>query len=104
MKIDLEVEIPVERFAVLAELAFLERRPELGILCRAARAAGGRITEERVAEILPGLGKGGVRHRQRDHQTRSPKELKQRQHGVISWTSTWRGHGCLANAINLALI
>jgi hypothetical protein len=62
MKIDLEGELPVERFAVPAELAFLERRPELGILCRAARAAGGRITEERIAEILPGLGKGGVRN------------------------------------------
>lgn len=62
MKIELEVEIPVERFAVPAELAFLERRPELGILCRAARAAGGRITEERIAELLPGLRQGGVRN------------------------------------------
>jgi hypothetical protein len=62
MKVDLEIELPVERFAVLAELALLERRPELGILCRAARAGDGRITEERIAEILPGLGQGGVRN------------------------------------------
>lgn len=62
MKVDLEVAIPIERFAVMAELAFLERRPELGMLCHAAREGDGRITVERIEQILPGLRQGGVRN------------------------------------------
>lgn len=61
MKISLSVEVPVERFAAFAELAWLERRPELGLLCRAARDGGSRrISADTVAAVLPGLTPAGA--------------------------------------------
>lgn len=55
MNCELTADIPVERFAVLAELACMESRPELGLLCRAALAAGHRISAEAVEKALPGV-------------------------------------------------
>lgn len=62
MKVHLEAPIAVERIAVFAELAWLERRPELGLLCRAARGASGRLTPEIVQAALPGLAATGARN------------------------------------------
>lgn len=55
MRCVLTTDIPVSRVAVFAEMAWLERRPELGLLCRAARAHGNRITPAVVQSALPGL-------------------------------------------------
>ncbi|MCK6475935.1 MAG: hypothetical protein L6Q35_03780 [Phycisphaerales bacterium] len=45
----------MSRVAMFAEMAWMERRPELGLLCRAARAHGNRITTAVVQSALPGL-------------------------------------------------
>ncbi len=60
MKVVLSAEIPVHRFALFAEMAWLERRPELGLLCRAARDQGKRMTAETVQSVLPGLQDAGA--------------------------------------------
>lgn len=60
MKAVLVSPIPIERVAVLAELAWMERRPELGIVCRAAQGGGGRIARALVQAVLPGLGDAGA--------------------------------------------
>lgn len=62
MKVTLHAAIPVERFAVFADMAFLERRPELTLLCRAAREAGGKLSADDVMELLPGLSETGARN------------------------------------------
>ncbi len=60
MKVILSAEIAVERVAVFAEMAWLERRPELGLLCRTAR--GSRISPAVVQAVVPGLGDAGARN------------------------------------------
>lgn len=60
MKAVLTSSIPVERFAVFAEMAWLERRPELGMLCRAARDNGNEITAAVVQSVLPGVAEAGA--------------------------------------------
>jgi hypothetical protein len=60
MKCVLTTEIPVSRVAVFAEMAWMERRPELGLLCRAAREHGNRITTAVVQSALPGLPDAGA--------------------------------------------
>ncbi len=60
MRCVLTTEIPVSRFAVFAEMAWMERRPELGLLCRAAREHGNRITTAVVQSALPGLSDAGA--------------------------------------------
>lgn len=62
MRVVLHVEIPVERFALFAEVAFMETRPELGLLCRAARDGGGRIDAATVQQALPGVAEAGARN------------------------------------------
>jgi hypothetical protein len=52
--------IPVARIAVFAELAWLQRRPELGLLCRAAREHGNRLSVAGVQSALPGLSDAGA--------------------------------------------
>ncbi len=52
MKCTLTAPVDVQRFAVLAEMGWLERRPELQTLCRAARDKGGRLTIEVVREAF----------------------------------------------------
>lgn len=54
--------IPVRRVAVFAEMAWMVRRPELGLVCRAARAQGNRITAAAVQSALPGLSDAGARN------------------------------------------
>ena len=53
MRCVLTTEIPVSRVAVFAEMAWMERRPELGLLCRTAREHGNRITTAVVQSALP---------------------------------------------------
>ncbi|MGE4579271.1 MAG: hypothetical protein AB7F21_07000 [Desulfuromonadales bacterium] len=60
MKAVLSVDIPVTRIAVFAEISWVERRPELGLLCRAARNNGNRIAGAAVQSMLPGLPESGV--------------------------------------------
>lgn len=63
MRAQLSTAVTVERFAVFAELAWLERRPELGVLCRAARDEGDRrISMDTVAAVLPGISDAGARN------------------------------------------
>ena len=62
MKVDLVAEVPVVRLAAFAELALLERRPELGLLCRSAREADGRITVALVQRVLPGTSEPAARN------------------------------------------
>lgn len=62
MRVVLSAEIPVERIAVFAEMAWLERRPELGVICRAARKGGNRISAASVQSVVPGLGDAGARN------------------------------------------
>jgi hypothetical protein len=60
MRCVLTTEIPVSRVAVFAEMAWMARRPELGLLCRAAREHGNRITTAIVQSALPGLPDAGA--------------------------------------------
>jgi hypothetical protein len=60
MRTELTDDAQVDRYAVLAELAWQQRRPELGILCRTARDAEGRITAAMVQQALPGLTEVGA--------------------------------------------
>lgn len=60
MRAVLCADVAVERMAVFAEMAWLERRPELGLVCRAARSNGNRLTEAAVQSVLPGLGDAGA--------------------------------------------
>lgn len=60
MKVHLSSDIPVSRVTIFAEMAWFERRPELGVLCRAARENGNRITVSTVQAALPGLADAGA--------------------------------------------
>ena len=60
MKVVLSSQIPVERIAVFAEMGWMERRPELGLICRAARDNGNRISLSTVQTALPGLQDAGA--------------------------------------------
>lgn len=60
MKVHVSSDIPVSRVTIFAELAWFERRPELGLLCRAARENGNRITVSTVQAALPGLADAGA--------------------------------------------
>lgn len=61
MRAVLSTEIRVERVAVFAEMAFIERRPELGLVARAAQASG-YLTPAAVQAALPGLTDPGARN------------------------------------------
>lgn len=60
MRTTLKTEIPITRHAVLAEMAWLVVRPELGLLCRQALKNKRKLTAETIEEILPGLSPSGV--------------------------------------------
>lgn len=60
MRAVLSAQIDIVRIAVFAEMAWMERRPELGLLCRAARENGNRITVATVQAALPGLSDAGA--------------------------------------------
>ena len=60
MRAVLSTEVTVARIAVFAEMAWMERRPELGALCRAARDGGNRISAATVQSVLPGLQDAGA--------------------------------------------
>ncbi len=55
MKCELMVEVPLEHFAVFAEMAWFEPRPELGALCSAALEVGGHIDADVIGSVLPGV-------------------------------------------------
>lgn len=60
MRAVLSSQIPVERVAAFAEMAWMERRPELGLLCRAARKNRNRISAASIQMAMPGLGDAGL--------------------------------------------
>lgn len=60
MRCVLTTKIPVHRVAIFAEMAWMERRPELGLICRAAREHRGRITTDVVWSVLPTLAEAGA--------------------------------------------
>ncbi|MCX4242515.1 hypothetical protein [Paraliomyxa miuraensis] len=60
MRALLSTTVPVQRFAVFAEMAWLERRPELGLVCRAACDHDGRLSRNTVQAVLPGLSETGA--------------------------------------------
>jgi hypothetical protein len=62
MRAVLSTSVPVERVAAFAEMAWMERRPELGLVCRAARSAGGRLAPATVQSVLPGLADAGAKN------------------------------------------
>jgi hypothetical protein len=62
MRAVLSTEIPIARVAVFAEMAWMERRPELGLVCRAAREDGRRVSAATVQSVLPGLAEAGARN------------------------------------------
>lgn len=62
MRCVLSETLPVERYAAFAEIAWIERRPELGALCLAAQAAGRRITTAIVETALPGVTTAGAKN------------------------------------------
>jgi hypothetical protein len=62
MRAVLTATVPVARFAVFAEMAWLERRPELAALCAVARVSGGKLSAAVVQRALPGLSDAGARN------------------------------------------
>lgn len=59
MKCVLIRDVNVERWSVFAELQWMERRPELGVLCRAALQQG-RFSPALVELVLPGVSRRGA--------------------------------------------
>ena len=55
MKVVLVARIPVVRYVAFAEVAWLELRPELGLLCSEAAKNSDSITAERIEKLLPGV-------------------------------------------------
>lgn len=53
-------DVSVVRYATFAEMAWLERRPELGAICALARDSGRTITSTVVEQALPGVEDVGV--------------------------------------------
>jgi hypothetical protein len=62
MRTVLSSPIEVHRVAMFAEMAWLERRPELGLVCRAARQHHNQMSEATVQSVLPGLTDAGARN------------------------------------------
>lgn len=62
MKAVLSTEIPITKMAVFAEMAWMERRPELGLLCRAARKSDNRMVAASIQSLLSGVSEAGARN------------------------------------------
>lgn len=63
MRATLTTTLPLKRFAVFAEMAWLDKRPELGLLCRGAvEQEDSRITPAFIQSILPGTGEVGAKN------------------------------------------
>lgn len=60
MRCVLTTETPESRVAVAAEIAWMERRPELDLLCRTAREHDNRMTTAVVQSAVPGLPDSGA--------------------------------------------
>lgn len=61
MRAHLQTPLTVHHVEVFAEMAWIERRPELGLLCRAARERE-QLTPAVVQEVLPGLSETGAQN------------------------------------------
>ncbi|WP_438040193.1 hypothetical protein [Sorangium sp. So ce128] len=59
MRTELRAAVDVEEIVLFAEMATLQPRPELGLLCRGAD--GGTLTEEGISRLLPGLSRAAAR-------------------------------------------
>lgn len=60
MRCVLTTKIPVYRVAVFAEMAWMVRRPELGLICQEAVANNNRLTAAAVRSVLPTLADAGA--------------------------------------------
>lgn len=60
MRCELTVDLPVHRLLVFAELAWFEKRPELGHLCRGA--SKGRLEPATIEQALRGVSPAGVKN------------------------------------------
>jgi hypothetical protein len=60
MRAVLSTKLPVEHFAVFAEMAWFDRRPELGELCRTAINQDDHLSAATVQAALPGLPEAGA--------------------------------------------
>lgn len=62
MQVVFEATLPVQQFDVFAEVGWLEDRPEITALCRAAAEGDGRIEPAVVEKSLPGVGERAARN------------------------------------------
>lgn len=62
MRAVLFADLTVEHVAVFAEMAWMERRPEVGLVCRAACNDGNRLSVTAVQSVLPGLADVGAKN------------------------------------------
>jgi len=60
MKTELSARIAVSRWTAFAELAWVERRAEIGIMCKRASEIGGRVDAQVIAQLIPSLPSAGV--------------------------------------------
>ena len=61
MRCELTVDLPVHRLVIFSELAYLERRPELGHLCRAGKKEG-RIEPATIEQALRSISPAGAKN------------------------------------------
>lgn len=62
MKTVLSCELPVIRYTVFAEMAWMQRRPELGLLCQTVKSKGRRFSPATIQAALPGLSDAGAQN------------------------------------------
>jgi len=60
MKTELRAKVQTTRWAAFAELAWMERRPEIGILCERAAKEAGVVSPALIQQVVPGLPSAGA--------------------------------------------
>jgi hypothetical protein len=62
MKTELRAKVQVTRWAAFAELAWMERRPEIGILCQRAAKEAGVVTPPLIQQVVLELPSAGAKN------------------------------------------
>lgn len=60
MRTELRAKVTTTRWAAFAELAWAERRPEIGLLCKRALQQGVNLSPGLIQEIIPGVPSSGA--------------------------------------------
>ncbi|MDX1973087.1 MAG: hypothetical protein SFY68_11210 [Candidatus Sumerlaeia bacterium] len=60
MRTELRAKVQTTRWAAFAELAWMERRPEIGILCQRAAKEAGVVSPSLIQQVVPGLPSAGA--------------------------------------------